>query len=481
MPAGYSYGEPIAALMDIHSRGVDSQWMRKRAAAGVFANVDIKPEPGFSYIHLITMGASDRYGLNRNGDGFLSKSGELRVPEPKPGTPSVIKIARGLQEAHCTFRKDAWVFSHHVNKDPEKKEGDIYKEAYNLPMERGELIIKVPNGTWHDDIEKLASGRDVDFSMSTKVPYDYCTWCGNKARSRREYCDHLLDDMGTITKSGHQIGAMNDWMDFFDISRVRVGADRIAKGLLKAAFDGRIIVSAAEMAEQLTLFPPSNEEDLFGLRIPSLDKAAVLKKLSDIEKEIEAIGSADSPLTRLSTAVPSELEDSDLKRLSVPRSRLMDMFGTLADAQICLSLEDFLKLLMGSRYPDVEHAVPQAKDMLPGVFTRMTSSNSLPIDMDDFNLGSDLMPRGIREAVSRLTPTHSLGDEPVQRRVTLVILREQPKPELRQATLLKGSADEELADRLAQAYAMYKIAFCQRAGFENKVLTELAVLQHYVL
>jgi len=487
LPAAYGYNEPIAALIDVHSHGVDSAWMSKRAAAGVFQTLDLRPERDYSYLHVIAMGASDRYGANRNGDAFLSKSGEIEIPEPKPGTPKIVKIAQGLVETHSTFETDAKVYRQHQNKDPQNNEGDVVKSAYHLPMDRVELIIKVPNVKWGDDLQKLASGDDIPLSMSTKVPFDVCTFCGNKAKSRAEYCDHAKNYLGTVIKSGHQVGVMNDWMKFFDISRVRVGADRIAKALLKAAAvsttEAGQLMSGAELAEHMTLFPPADADD-FGHRIPLLDKVAVLRKLSDIEKQIEATGmGASNSCEQLAFGVPPDMQDDDLRSLRMPHSHMSGLLGATSDAKICLSLHDFMKLLLGDRFQDVEHAVPEAESKLPGVFTRMLSDGgaSAPVSLDDFNFGSELLPRAVRDVIGGLTPSHSLADDPVHRRVTLMVLRGEPGRQTRKTILVKGGSDGSLAESLAQAYALYKAAFCKRVGFENKMLTDLAVLQHYVI
>jgi hypothetical protein len=482
LPSAYGYKEPTAALVDLHSKGVDSAWFDKRAAAGVFKQVDLKPVPDHSVIHLIAMGASDRYGGNRNGDIFLRKSAFVDIPHPKAGTPSRVKINQGLIETHKTFEKFAKVYRDHVNKDPKKAHGDVIKSAFNEPMDRVELLIKVANDKWASELEDLANGRDVDFSMSCKVPYDVCTECGNKAKNRSEYCKHASQHMTEITKQGNQIGVIIGHQTFFDISKVTTRADRIALGLLKAAADGSKIVSGAELSEEFQLFPPvdSTYVDPWYVAPATTDKRAVLRKLSDIEKEIEGVGCGDSPFNRLAMSMDPEstpdISDDDLQNLSVPRGQIMNLLGSLADVKIALSLKDLMKIILGTGYDGAAGAVDEAQQLLPGAFSRAVESSE---DGPNFELGSSLLPRVVRDTIHKLIPSHSLGDDPVRRRVVITVLRGKGAPKLL-SPLEKSGSTSELAGRLAKAYAFYKVAFCQRAGLENKLLTKLAVLQHYV-
>jgi len=487
LPASFGYSDPLCALVDVHSRGIDSSWMSKRAAAGVFRGLDIKPEKGHSFIHLIAMGDAEAYGFNRNGDGFLKQSRYVDIPNPKDGKTRRVKIAKGNIETHKTFEKFAKVYRHHVNKDPKKAEGDVFKSAHNDAMSRVELMIKVVNDKWGNEIQKLASGEDVPFSMSCKVPFDVCTECGNKAKSRKEYCDHAKNHMGEITKQGNNIGVLNDHMLYFDISEVTVPADRIAFGLLKAASDDSRIVSGSELSEQFTLFPPVEAPDpLYGG--PVLTKLSMIGKLADIEKDIEAVADAGHPINRTILAFDPDahtgIDDDDMRRMDVPRGQVHDLLGSLADAKISLSLRDFLKIILGRRFGEVENHVEEASDLLPGIFGRIAAKPMGALsDLDDFDLGDGILPRAARDTICKLIPGNSLDDEPVRRRVTITILRGKSPLKMKGPLELEKRSEvaaSPLAERMATAYAMYKVAFCQRVGMSNRVLTERAVLQHYI-
>lgn len=487
LPSSYDFDGPLAVLVDVHSGGVDSSWLSKRAAAGVFKDLDLKPERGKAFLHLIAMGDMEAYGLNRNGDGFLKCGRTISIPHPFDKKSFKVKVRRGTTDTHETFTKFGKVFKHHQNKDPNKSEGDIVKSAHNDALSRVELMIKVPEAAWHDDIEKIANGELAPFSMSCRVPFDLCSECGHKSPNRTAYCDHLKYQMGEITKDGNHIGMINDDMLFFDISRVVTGADRIAVALLKAASvaDGSKPMSGAELAESLMLFPPDCSDDI-GVMLPvspAEAKLAAVRKLSEIEKEIEATGKVPEDSGALNLALKSpgykeELSDDDIKGLSVPRNDVLNLLGSLTDAKISLSLRDFLKLVLGDRFGDAEHHVGEAETLLPGMFGRMLSGGDA--GSQDFQLGDGLLPRSVRDTINRLVASNSFDDEPVKRRVTIMVIR-GGRPRASVPALGKsGSECSEAARRMAEVYGQYKLAVCRRWKDENNVLTSLAVLQHYI-
>lgn len=166
LPSGFNFDEPVVRLMDVHSRGVDRSWMQKRGAVLTNEIGRIRSEPGHSYLHLIALGAMESYGTNRNGDSFNKQACEFSLPEPKKGTSEIIKLASGLMGHYRTFL-NGHCFKHHRNKDPERKIGDVKEAAFNPDMNRVELIIRVPhNQEWEGDLQKLANGKDIPFSMA---------------------------------------------------------------------------------------------------------------------------------------------------------------------------------------------------------------------------------------------------------------------------------------------------------------------------
>jgi len=66
-----SYDHGVAALSTMHvtRRGVDRDYMQKRAAVLTDEIESIRPEPGKTTLSLIAMGATETFGSNRNADG----------------------------------------------------------------------------------------------------------------------------------------------------------------------------------------------------------------------------------------------------------------------------------------------------------------------------------------------------------------------------------------------------------------------------
>ena len=167
-----------AHLVGSFSKGLDRGILQKVASAASILDMarDIKPEKGFGYVHLVTTGSGETYGANNNGDYFNKTAKQVNIPNPKAGTPSTRRLEGGLLKYHDTFCKYASVYREHNNsKKGGSPLGDVVMQAYNAPMERGELIVKLPEQEWHRELQKLASDDgNVFFSMGAGVPYDIC-------------------------------------------------------------------------------------------------------------------------------------------------------------------------------------------------------------------------------------------------------------------------------------------------------------------
>ena len=480
-PGAQDFGVPMASLVEVHSRGVERTWMTKRAAAaGVFEGLELRPNPGHSIVHLIAMGDAEHYGMNRNGDIFFKQGQMLDIPEPFDGMTKQVQIHCGNIDRHQTFEKFAKVYRNHKNKDPKKSHGDVVKSAHNNAMARVELLVDLPDDNWGPELHKLASGEPVEFSMACRVPYDVCTYCGHKAGKKEQYCEHAKNHMTQILKSGHQVGVANDFMTYFDISKVFVNADRIAFGLMKAA-GVTLVVPAAYLADDYMLFPPENESGVPDLSEETSVKLAELKKLCDIEKDVQALGSSPQD----AAALPSDIPDDIMQELQalMPQDK-SNLLGALADVKISLSLRDLMKLLLSKQYGSVEPEMDEAERLLPGLFGRALESNPEQFVADSgVNMGNGLLPGRIRSLISGLVPSHSLDMDPARQRVTMMIIRGgQPsmEPLEKPAGLSSVAGGSKVARGLAEAYGRYKLAFLRRnGGTENRPLTALALLQHY--
>ena len=476
-PGSYDFGMPTVSLMDIWSRGPDKDYMRKRAAVMDKHIAGIRPEKGHSFLHLISMGSHEYFGGNCNADTFNEKAAGLKIPHPKPGTPDIVKLAEGLVKYHSTFMKNAHVFKHHKNTDPKYSIGDLASELYNPEMHRGELIIKVANDhpDWEDDLEGLAKGKEIPFSMSCKIAKDLCGYCGNRARSRMEYCDHLRNHMGEITKEGHQMLAWNDDPFFFDISKVIKNADRIALSLRKVA-ETMWSKGGAALAEEEGLTFPAwlLDESNVPMSKFAQRKLAVARKLAEIEKVIEGVarGAEGCPLKK-ALGCPPDLPPHEMEKLQ--KAKLYDALEGLGSAQICLSLRDFFRLVMGPDAEKYRADMGEAEGMLPDMFSRLNSQGDLSECANDSSYDTDggAVPGFVKQIVEGLTGDHSIAPGPAKRRVTIAIIRGNSLPEKRAGYV----GQSKRADYLVKEYAKYLLSFGLHAD-RNDEGRELTVLRN---
>lgn len=244
-------GEPRVQLVDDSLVKTASNEIQKYWA-------ELKPDDKHVFVHVIAMTAGEYYGCNRNGDFFREKD---------------------LKEHHKSFLSSAHIFLHHVNKDPKKSIGKPVYSFYNDNMHRVELILAIQrdNPLAKDTVDKIKSGAQVYVSMGCRVPYDECSICGNKAKTRAQYCEHLRYNMRRILPDGRQVYALNPPpLKFFDISFVRRPADPTAYGLAK--------VAAQKGTEEHT-GPTSSE--LGDAAAQYRSKLADIRKVGDIVKNVE--------------------------------------------------------------------------------------------------------------------------------------------------------------------------------------------------
>lgn len=467
-PASFAHNDPVVSLMELHSRGPDRSWMSKRAAMFTKEVSDLKPEPGKSFLHLISLGSGETYSTNRNGDYFNEKEAEWRPPHPHEEKRAVVQLDGGLIKYHPTFMR-GHVFEHHINSDPRTAIGEIKAAVYNPEMHRGELIICVPHGPkWDSDLQKIASGDQVAFSMSCRVSRDICSICGHHAASRAEYCDHARNQLTDILKEGHQVFVINDNPNFFDISKVFRPADRIAWSLRKVASARPI--GGAEMAEMLGLAERSPAFRI-GRSAAFHQKLAVANKLADMEKTIEAIG---SPID-IPGGVPSkDIPDDTMKTL-----RHGDLNATLrglGDAKIVLSLRDFIKLVMG----EGAEGIDDAEKCVPGMFSNIASKEDLGniAGDDSYDGGDGLLPREILRAINGLEDEHSIAEGPVGRRVRITIIKGGPlKMDKISQALGKSASASPRAEVLVREYAKYLVSFRKQAGEASQTTDLLTILR----
>jgi len=270
--------------------GRDASYLTKTASSSFHPQIanyieNAKPIEGKTQVLLTSLGAGEYWGSNVNGDYF----------------PQDALKHYGKDYGHKTFEYHAKVYKHHINKDPKKSYGDVLLSVWNDQMKRVELVVTVDHEKAPDLIERINNGEHPEVSMGCKVPYDVCSICGNKAKTRAQYCDHLRYSMNKVPP-GHnkKAYAINTLPKFFDISFVLVGADRIAKVLKK-------IASVPSESPQMNKFAfglskakvAAKKEAEIEKIVPSNTEPNTVKALEDLgERGSEILRAHEKPIPR---------------------------------------------------------------------------------------------------------------------------------------------------------------------------------------
>lgn len=235
----------------------------------------IKPDPKRTVVLLNAMGAGEFYGANSRGDYFRESE---------------------LIDNYTTFEHLAKVFRHHKNKMGDPSYGKVMSSVWNPRMHRIELVISIDREKAPDIATDIDNDKFPSVSMGCRVVFDICSVCGKKNPTISSYCGHLKNHMLEILEDGRQVYADNIKPRFFDLSFVRVGADKTARVLRKVASGGVIpsaylfeAVKSAERQEAAKLASDFPWEKLIGYEtaIPSskgMSKEAAWQILSSLVK-----------------------------------------------------------------------------------------------------------------------------------------------------------------------------------------------------
>lgn len=197
------------------------------------------------YTHINIVSAFEYYGPNNNGDSF---------PEQNIYTDGYYR----------TFT-NAHPFLLHNNSDPKLSIGKVIATGYNLKMHRIEVISRLDKDISKsiEIIARIRSGKFPDVSMGCRVPYDVCSICGKKAKTRAEYCDHAKNHLlqfypyNDMANRGRITCVHNTKPTFFDQSFVFTRADKgtnVIQELNKAAGIGRTAYFTGFSADAGALF-----------------------------------------------------------------------------------------------------------------------------------------------------------------------------------------------------------------------------------
>lgn len=317
--------------------------------------------PKAVYVLFNALGSWESYGANSNQDAFEKK--ELL---PEDGSTA---------SGYKTFESRGNLYYFHANKDPSKASGKTPGSFWNPVMNRVEVLVEMAIDKNADTLSKVERGIPVPCSMGTSVFADRCSWCSNIAPTRREYCDHILNQLGHIREDGLVCCMMNIRPVFFDLSIISVGADKSAWSLAKVASAGYIQNVNSDSAYNDFMYEASTKSN-FRQRLqkvaglpPSVqmaelayepEKQAVVRKVSDIDKVIPGNLTAApglqgllerfrkeklGPMRRDEAEIPSSQLDALADSF---HSDVGGLLATLAAYGVVLKPREYQRLILGS-------------------------------------------------------------------------------------------------------------------------------------
>lgn len=241
------------------------------------ASVDLHPEilsflsknnvpDSLVRVVISALGAYDAYGPNKNGDAFYQEDLLGVAPEFKN-----VPMYRTYEQMGKAFRD-------HRNSDTDKAYGKVVLAVYNPVMRRVEIVCDISRLDAPDICGQIDNGKLPLTSMGFKASYDVCSICGNKAKSRSEYCRHALHEMLKIYPDGRMVYVRNPKGYFFDISFVEDPAEPISLVMRKVASHN------PGAAVKLSAFRALEEK----LTDPFALKKAIENKGAEIEKRVSA-------------------------------------------------------------------------------------------------------------------------------------------------------------------------------------------------
>ena len=195
---------------------LDNEILKTASDTDMFEGYDFDPD--FVYAIVRSISAGEYWGPNNNTDYFeeieLLGNGQQY----------------GSQTGYKTFL-EAHVFKNHANKDVAGAIGDVIKAEWDDYMKAVNLFIRIDKVIAPTITRGFLKGTITDVSMGCRVDHVVCSICGNRAKTRKDYCEHLRDPKlrGKILTGGKRVYEINKGPRYHDISVVTKGADRTAK------------------------------------------------------------------------------------------------------------------------------------------------------------------------------------------------------------------------------------------------------------
>lgn len=378
----------------------------------------IKPRQNYAYLLVAAMGDMN-WGFNRNADGFPTES-----------------LASDSDEfGYKTFEKYAYWYYNHKNKDPKNSYGRVVFAWFNKRMSRVELIVEVDLEKDYLTKEDLENGSVIQVSMGCNINYDICVVChpnwkeffkipevdmikiansfslseiyeiGDRygvelryisklndtggpvgiSSVTEKYCEHMKYHKNKYLGSGQKVGVVNLRPLFFDISRVRVNADKSAFVLAKVAEEEEEIKSLTN-AEVIKMIQEKVSIDKESAIDKNIDATVLTDDADDVLDYYENVM---APVLR---GTEKPLPPEVLKRLSMmPMDTVMSSMGAMG---MFPTPEEYQYLYLSSK-GDQEIAEKLRSEGIvfnPEERTDVAATSPLTTDGVDDQVINELMP-----------------------------------------------------------------------------------------
>jgi len=455
----------------------------KMASDSAFSAEDMaRHAPGKNQFlqHVIAMGDYEMYGPNRNWDAWSKAANQGR---------------------HQTFVSHGHFFREHRNRDAKTQGiGTIPASAYNEKMARIELLVLGDKDKAEEEYQMAKEGKALSYSMSARLKADECSICTKRAATRFQYCDHLKHGMGKYHPEFEKYAfAFNPDPTYFDISRVKNPADRIAHYIsyrfpdMQKAASADLTISGADWAEfEGVNLPDSNAT---GPAVTGLQKLKILEKLASMEEWFELSRPVAQDHQAKFASLLLDAWDHRMDKSHIDSIREKELSGTfrkLAKRQAILPFDAFMSICTGKDFEELSNddLFKQACASVPNIFRVMFNNpDSQPME-HLCEAGSELQSayygdpsdKLIDNIMGSLSPELSIDSEPVRRRLMISVTKSAGQKK----TVEVSPVITPEADAWALMYGHYKVAALNDianihgAGKINDTEFMLAVSQNFI-
>lgn len=418
-----------------------------KSASDAISRKDIQdnmpPDTHFG-VHLISMGAEEDFGYNRNGDAASRAA---------------------LKKYHPTFEKFGHVFREHRNRCPKTEGKGIVKLArYNDRMNRGELFVWVDKELAPDMYKAAKAGKELSWSMSMRLPFDRCSCCDQKSRTTANYCKHLRNNMTKWEPEFKKFAyARNeDDIKFFDISEVKRRADRIATYLGYTFADGDM--SKAASADDMVINGADWAEFNGYLAEPvpfAPWETVTLEKLAEAEEYIRHASEVELDVLR--RIASGRVSHDVLEKLASTDFRSVG--GELANKGIILDFRSFAAMVLNERPEDLEK-IAEFRDVeglkLPFLFSDILGQGGCQcgedaakaVDPDDYGCSFSPDKDNIDALINGVGENLGMTPEKTERRAITIVIKQASAPLRERDTKV---AFDPFYEALTEAYGRYVV------------------------